>query len=920
MRPLRLEYRTCTLRPAVAWLIDGGDAAAWIAEIARWGLDDSRCRLYVLPRSAREYSAGSVLVVTGGQIPKHAPAAASFGAIAGKVFLPVDAALLPAISDHELVSFASREALIMHPTIGAIVCERSIKVADLLRAPMELDEPFADLISVRIAHPRIEAIGFRVTESLEGMLDEMRDDIGTEPPDELAPSKDEPSGSPLANGWRKIRQRAWRAGRDLIGGSGSSGSGGGPIGKMREWIEKRIEALGSELERVRNREIHRLLEKLKDDPDEALRHALPIGGPMKRGMAPPSARLGERRTDFNLGNLRGGGPADNWNIDYELQRQLRENYVRLAERERQLGRFRRAAYVYAELLGDLASAALVLKEGNHWREAAIIYRDHLHKPLDAARCYVEARMPAEAVAIFQKERAWEELGDLQRRLGDNAAADAAFREWVTELLAYRQPLRAADVLRLKLNSREEALALLAIQWPNGSQAEECVVRLFDLHGEVGEHAAACEALTSLSAKEPRMNLVHPLLNWLSYVAKKYPDRNVRLLAEDKGRKRIAQKLAGPEIADPNQLVARLNELVSDDKLIARDVRRFIDMKRVQTVTKPMNVVPQSPGFALIGLHRDHQLPLNDVEWTNAVPGDQLIIVAGIGPNRVAACRLEFDGAMNSTEWHVMPHTVPRLIMAAPGQHLPHIFLSAYSDVPLALRVLASSPSATGGDFAAGTPTWVDGALGAAMGATAIWLLRTAPHGWTISGHRNDGAIVGQFALDATLDAEAVAKMPANWCPSIVACLADVAVAYVNMLIVFRSRVAAAPRQIVECDSTILGLVTAPRWAVPHLAVVMADRVDICWLNLSEPVVFPAVRDLETQPVAGFSTDGTLVVIAGANGWLIDGDSQGRRKVARFSWSGTQPVNVLPGPAARTFTTVERTGRVRVWKFSPEGMR
>lgn len=911
MRPLRLEHENSAPHKAVAWLIAGGDSAAWLAEIARWGVDDSRCVLHVLPRSAQDPAHGSVLVVTGGQMPRAVPAAAPFGMVAGKIFLPVDAALLPAATDAELAGLIRDDAIVIHPALGAIACARPLAVADLLRLPGELDEPFADISPAKLAHPRIEAIGFRIEESLGDMLGGMRDDIGTEPLDSLDPAADEPSAGPLANGWRKFREAALRAGLRLIQGRGT-GRGTGPFGKMREWVERRLRSLGDELERVRNREIHRLLEKFRDNPDDALRHALPLTAPPGRGLAPPSAQLGTRSTDFNLGNLRGGGPADAWNLDQEMRRQLRENYMRLAERERQLGRFSRAAYIYAQLLGDLSSAALVLKEGRRWREAALLYRDHLHSPLEAARCFVQARMLAEAIPIFEKERAWKELGDLHLQLGDTAAAHAVFRKWIAELLANDRPLGAAEVLIIRLDARAEALALLAGQWPDGAQGDACLQELFDLHGGAGEHAAAREAVATQSAKIARHGVTPPAPDWLCHVARNYPDRAVRLFAEDTGRRRIAHALRAADPAEHRRLIARLNGLVPDDRLLPRDVQRFLDT----TPAKPalFEFPAQLPGGASLTLYRDHQIPLHGFEWTKAVHCQQAVVLAGFTTGHVAMCRLEFEGATQSTHWTLaFPEGRPRPIVAENGSHLPHLFFAVAGTAPL--EVQTCLPLAGGHGFlAAGTPAWAHDVLDAAMGASALWLLRAAPHGWAVSGHGANGQLVGQFDLDATLDPAILAVMPPDWCPTIAECQGNVLIAFTHVLIIFRSGTMLA-KDTVEWTSAILAIIPGPDHALPHVAVVLADGVYLCWLNGTEPAVFPAIRDLDVQPVAGFSSDGTLVVIAGAAGYLIEADRRGGRKIARFEWKGATPVALLRGPAARTFSAVERTGRVTLWRFS-----
>jgi hypothetical protein len=401
--------------------------------------------------------------------------------------------------------------------------------------------------------------------------------------------------------------------------------------------------------------------------------------------------------------------------------------------------------------------------------------------------------------------------------------------------------------------------------------------------------------------------------WLADVARNYPDRAVRLTAEDAGRQRIARCLPAATFADRKRLVSRLNDLAPEDRLLPRDVRRFLDTPPPRLPAAPRKSPMPEPGNAVLRLHRQHQIPHHGFKWAKAVPGNQAIIIAGFNTKHVHVTRLEFDGASSETSWSLeTAGAPPRCIMTPVGVHLSHIFVAVPSGAPLGIQTLRGASNGAAVERSIGTPSWADSVLDAAMGSTAIWLLRAAPHGWVISGHKGDGALVGQFALEAVLNPAAMSAAPADWHPAIVACSSDVLVSYVHLLVIFHAGIG---RRVIDCDAAIRGLVASPHWALPHVAVVMSDGVDICWLNGGDPAIFPAIRDLETQPVAGFSGDGTLIVIAGAAGYLIEPDRQGRRKVTRFAWDGTVPVAILPGPSAQTFTAVEHTGRVTVWRFA-----
>ena len=176
--------------------------------------------------------------------------------------------------------------------------------------------------------------------------------------------------------------------------------------RLESWLGGRID----NLEQKRQNEIERLLKLFGENLEEALKYAIPLGGPYQdRGAAPPSARLGARATDFNLRGLGGGGRADVWNLD-AYRDNLGLQYRQAATREIEAGRFKKAAYIYAHLLADFHSAALTLEQGGFYREAAALYQDHLNNRLAAAKCLenggllIASRRPLRQTAGARKSR------------------------------------------------------------------------------------------------------------------------------------------------------------------------------------------------------------------------------------------------------------------------------------------------------------------------------------------------------------------------------------------------------------------------------------------------------------------------------------------------------------------------------------
>ena len=189
--------------------------------------------------------------------------------------------------------------------------------------------------------------------------------------------------------------------------------------------------------------------------------------------------MGPRSLNFDPRRL-GGGPADFWNLPGKLQEILRRRYRETADREMQLGRYRRAAYIYAQLLGDLVSAANAFKQGLLFREAALVYEEHLKNPLEAARCLAEGGFLAEAIEHYEKLDRWLDIADLQKRAGNLAAVENAIRRVVNERLSQGDILGAAKLVEEKLQASDEALEMLLGAWPSSHQAASCVSAAFQI--------------------------------------------------------------------------------------------------------------------------------------------------------------------------------------------------------------------------------------------------------------------------------------------------------------------------------------------------------------------------------------------------------------------------------------------------------
>ena len=434
------------------------------------------------------------------------------------------------------------------------------------------------------------------------------------------------------------------------GASSSAGKGGGaapkvlPWGTPPRWLLQWRQSLAKAFESRHDREIRRLIHLLNTDPDAGLRFALPLVGEAARGLAMPASRLGEQPIDYGAV---AGGAGGFMQVTLEQRAALLQRYRDLANREIVLGRHRRAAYIFARLLGDHSSAARVLLDGKHFREAAVLYEKTLEKPALAAAALERGGLFSEALVLYERVGAHEKVGDLSAMLGQEEAAARAYRRALEARLAASDRLGAARILTAKLRENDEALAVLAAGWPDSSQAAACATERLKLLGDLGRHAATrdyvCRMVGDGRGGDSRTRAV---LGILPAVARSYPDEETRRLVADQTRLLVAETLSKRSTADltplMGSLMGALAALEPGDRLLHRDTQRY-------AAQRPTVRVPPQPHWATgkCGVVPSGKTQLPPGQWTTLVAEGERLYAAGRMGRQLAVIRFEASGSLQT---------------------------------------------------------------------------------------------------------------------------------------------------------------------------------------------------------------------------------------------------------------------------------
>lgn len=722
-----------------AWLVPGAGAEDWLAEIVTWNVPQSLVSLRVIPRSRSDRSPAGVLATVAGNPPVNAsPRCQGYGRLGERLFLPLEAQLEPAVSARELVGLLAPDVeYVWHPAFGLAAFEPHdvLSVGDLLPPAVTTCADWDRAQPGEAFTRRLVSIEVDRAPSADVIIQEGRDDIASQSDalDELPPGPNEPGrlaeglgsalGAPLRAAARFVN---W-----LTSHAPARANRGTWVDRVQQWTSR---MLTSKLRSARERELDRLIAMLDEDPDRGLKYAPPMGGDPGRGIAPPSARLSPHEVDFRLGSS--GGPADCWDVDAERHHRLAAQYRALAEREVRLGRFRRAAYIYAKLLGEFGSAAAALKSGGYYREAAVLYEERLQRPREAAECLEEGGLWNEAIARYEALGDFEKTGQLYRKLGQHEEADAAYRKAVEAHRQQNNLLAAAKLLESELGDVETALSVLRSGWPSFKQAQECLHGEFRLLARLGRHGEAARRVAELRDQTRTPVEIVMATTVLVETTKESPDTVVRAEAADATRVIVARRLvetsrSGREPERP--LLAAIENLEPQDRLLRRDCQRFLQDTKRSLPAAP----PPAPASRASVIERIYSARLpTDVEWQTAAASDQSCFAAGYEEDWLVVARIGWGARAPDAvvHWDSRGFTgQPILLAPSPNDNRP-CWVQTVNGPPLPMRRFSTASAAL-----AVSPPWSRaGTVGLAQSVQGVSWMLTYTDGYFVSAFSADG--------------------------------------------------------------------------------------------------------------------------------------------------------------------------------------
>ncbi|RBL92137.1 hypothetical protein [Chitinophaga flava] len=658
---LGLQY---TSVPAIAEaaFIYGDTAGIWLQEIDRWQMPMEILTALPVPQPHSAEIAGLLVLFNHAVPPFPERLQHPYQLLGHKLFIPANASLTPVMEAAELQQLLIWDWQVFHPSIGFIGYDKEqlLPLTSLLTFPAPSTNSWEQARIGAFTAPPLQKIMVSDT-TPEIIFGEAPQQVGNTPLSDIFPSQ----GPDAPDTGKSIFNKL------LSFLSGNKNTPAGP----------------SNLEQRRQQELERLNALFDTDTDEALKYALPLDSPYlsRKSADQPSSSLQRRDTNFSLGKLGGTGTTDYWNMG-NYHETLREKYVKAALAALNARDYRKAAYVYAHLLGDYHMAAHALEQGHYYREAATLYLEHLNNSSAAAGAFEKGGLLQEAIEIYITLEQFEKAGDLYVRLEQPEKADQQYQQAIALLLDNKNYSGAAQLALEKLGEPEQAKQYLLTGWTtsgwmSGSTHTGLLEQYFQLSAD-----NLREALENVYREHTPAARETDFLTVLKDVTTVHSDSDIRNFGIDLAYEIISKKIQAKE---PEQLHL-LKHFLPGDKLLAEDINRH---------TSENKIVPKQ-------LKAEKILSFaTDVRWLGGLQLPDQLLFLGFGEKGLYL--LDFDMADNwyYKLWEGRITTPPDITMIYQRDGGEYIYLLGQTDFPIKEKS-STHRNNTGNSFTIQKPDWL----------------------------------------------------------------------------------------------------------------------------------------------------------------------------------------------------------------------
>ncbi|MGF2411353.1 hypothetical protein [Ferruginibacter sp.] len=564
-------YHTNTF-PLAGILIKSGQVKHWLQQLQSLSVDLQQVNVFAIPGAAANSLWGCFVPLAESKWKdKSLNANQPCQCVYNNLYIPQYSTLYPIISAAEAAKLFPATPHILHPEFGLVALDSPVNWGELLALP--------DKAAVAITTP---AAPFFIPRNIQRL------EIKALPPEELLqameetafPKKQAFNDKPL-NWAEKIKlvilrslftsnkQESAAAQRKKTGLMTALEKIASKLmpGKT-QWMNK-LEQDMEQLEKRSQTEMEKLMELFKNNPEEALKYAIPLDEDgTNRGGNFGSFEMSRRWGNFDLFGRQPVSGSGNSVFSMDTYVKLQQQYTKTAQSLIEQKDYQKAAFVYMKLLKNNPMAAQTLEEGKLYPEAASVYLKYLQNKQKAAECYEKGQMITDAIVLYKELKQNEKVGDLYIAQQKQKEAFEQYQLVADEHINAGKFVKASLLYRNKMNNVGPAQDLLLQGWRADKDAFNCLNNYFQ---NIEEPKLLLRAIENIYEKETSPDNKPVFLTALKYEQKKDEQLAHRT-------KEIAYEIVA-ELAETHPDIVSELKNFNEDKSLIKDVMRYKAQKR-----------------------------------------------------------------------------------------------------------------------------------------------------------------------------------------------------------------------------------------------------------------------------------------------------------------------------------------------------
>jgi hypothetical protein len=569
--------------PAAGILIRGDDPSKWISEIQRMGLKIEELSTFAIPGLTANSVWGCFVAVNSSKRSLDAGINEYCRGINNILFIPEKCIIYPAVSEVELGKLLMGNKHILHPEFGLAELNEEIKWNELLEDPTGK----TDVLIVPRASVFIPKTinSFQVAPvPAEEILQEIEGSF---------PKPEKMENKPL-NPFEKAKLWFYKQmfnKKDGDKDKQKNGEGAGKpaieqtpamgfLNKIMNFFSKQENKIADkmmtdfeELEKRNQKQIDRLMDMLKNNPEEALKYAIPLDNDgSNRGGIEGTFDLSKRWLDFSLLGPMGSGGGGSVVMGDKFQ-ELRNQYMKTAEELIKKQEHRKAAFIYMKLLKNNYQAAATLENGHLYPEAASVYLKFVQNKNKAAECFEKGHMTTEAIDLYKELQQNEKVGDLYMSIYMKKEAFGFFEKVADDYKSKDQYVKASLMYKTKMDNPSAGQSMLLEGWRKNKDAFNCLNNYLN---NIKDVKSVGEEINHLYSKEVDNNNRENFLKVIEYEYEKHEELSEPI-------RDMAYEIITEEIRKNPAIVNELKVFNKSNKELSKDTARF--RARPQTAGK-----------------------------------------------------------------------------------------------------------------------------------------------------------------------------------------------------------------------------------------------------------------------------------------------------------------------------------------------